>query len=449
MKTADYDLAVIGAGSGGIGAALAAGRKGLRTLLLEIQHIIGGAAVNSMVNVWEPGIGGTGIPFDIYKEMRKIPGSTGIYSFGRHICWPDSNNPYFPGGELLLDPEREYADSLRRYGSRGIVLDEASIRRMRHGVVFEPEAYRTAVNAMMNKTGRIDLHTGTSFTSVSVKNGRAVSAVLTDGTEVRSRFWIDGTNTGAFCRSCGVPVLPREDRLLNAVTLMYRITPCSSPAIENTPEPLPAECWWRDSYPLINCVQFPNGDRLCNMLPTMEGPEYVTLPEEEAYRECRRRVFAHWNWLQREYPEFRSYKLKSIASRAGVRETVHIKCEYMLSESDLIDGVPKQKAPDIIAIADHAMDRHGKGGGCRELDNPFGIPFHSLIPEGLRNVLISSMASGFTPEAATSCRLSRTMMQIGQAAGTAAALAADADSAFQDVPAGVLRKLLKEQHVTL
>jgi flavin-dependent dehydrogenase len=73
MNYKRYGLAVIGAGSGGIGAALAAGRMGLKTVLIEEQELIGGTAVNSGVNVWEPGIGGTGIPFDIYRRLTRIP----------------------------------------------------------------------------------------------------------------------------------------------------------------------------------------------------------------------------------------------------------------------------------------------------------------------------------------------------------------------------------------
>ena len=75
--TERYDLAVIGAGSGGIGAALAAARFGLSVLLIEKADTLGGTAVRGGVHVWEPGVGGTGIPFDIYRRLRRIPDSGG------------------------------------------------------------------------------------------------------------------------------------------------------------------------------------------------------------------------------------------------------------------------------------------------------------------------------------------------------------------------------------
>ncbi|MDA3923900.1 MAG: FAD-dependent oxidoreductase [Kiritimatiellae bacterium] len=51
--------------------------------------------------------------------------------------------------------------------------------------------------------------------------------------------------------------------------------------------------------------------------------------------------------------------------------------------------------------------------------------------------------------AASSCRLSRTMMQLGQAAGTAAALAKELDVDLPSVPSERLRDALRKQHVQL
>lgn len=49
-----YDLAVIGGGSGGFGAALAAARAGLRVLLVERGPMLGGNSTLVGVNTWEP-----------------------------------------------------------------------------------------------------------------------------------------------------------------------------------------------------------------------------------------------------------------------------------------------------------------------------------------------------------------------------------------------------------
>ena len=74
------DLAVIGGGSGGFGAALAAARQGLDVVLVERADRLGGNSVRGGVHCWEMGAGGTGIPFDLYRRLRQIPGAVGIYS---------------------------------------------------------------------------------------------------------------------------------------------------------------------------------------------------------------------------------------------------------------------------------------------------------------------------------------------------------------------------------
>jgi glycine/D-amino acid oxidase-like deaminating enzyme len=92
------DIAVVGAGSGGIGAALAAERAGARVLLIERSPTIGGTAVRAGVSTWEPVAGATGVPFEIYLALRERPDAVACYSYGRHICMPRPGEAPFPGG---------------------------------------------------------------------------------------------------------------------------------------------------------------------------------------------------------------------------------------------------------------------------------------------------------------------------------------------------------------
>ena len=150
----DFDLVVVGAGSGGFGAALAASRQGCRVLLIEKSESLGGNAARGGVNNWEPGVGGTGIPFELYKRMRRTPLAAGIYSFGRHRAWQGPEVvPSVPGGELVIDPSRRYVDSLRRFGAPPLALAEAFRRAHWHGVPYEPEGYAAEMEAMLAETG--------------------------------------------------------------------------------------------------------------------------------------------------------------------------------------------------------------------------------------------------------------------------------------------------------
>ena len=149
------DLLVVGGGAGGFAAALAGARRGARTVLVEKSDTLGGNAVRCGVNCWEPGAGGTGIPFDLYRRLRRIPRAVGIYSFGRHGCWYDPRRePYrYPGGEQLIDAGRCYLDTLRRYGSSGLAADEQFCRRYWHGVPFEPEIMHRTMWELLEETG--------------------------------------------------------------------------------------------------------------------------------------------------------------------------------------------------------------------------------------------------------------------------------------------------------
>jgi hypothetical protein len=122
----------------------------------------------------------------------------------------------------------------------------------------------------------------------------------------------------------------------------------------------------------------------------------------------------------------------------------------VLTEQDLRAGLSGQRHADIICLADHSLDTHGSHAhGSGEPREPYGVPYRCLIPKGQRNLLIACRAASFSSLAASSCRLSRTMMQLGQAAGTAAALAQELRVDLPDVPPDRLRAALRDQHVQL
>ena len=458
---ARYDLIVVGIGSGGFGAALAAARLGLSVLCLEKADRIGGNAVRAGVSMWEPGVGGTGFPFEIYKRLKELPDAVGIYSFGRHISW--DGWAAFPGGEHVIDLQRRYADTLRRHRGPGRPTDEAFRKDKWHGVVFEPDRYEQVLRDMLLETGHVTLRTQITFKTVEHKNGRIIALRLTTGERVTARFYIDSTGDGVLCRACGCEMMygqESKDRFgepgapakpnpqINGVTLIFRISPAAKPGIEPFASDIPAECWW-GKFPAMSAVKYPNGDYNCNMLPTMRGEEFAQRGYENSLEECRRRVYAFWHHVQQNWPEFQRYRITWIAPALGIRESTRVVCRYILTERDLRAGLSGQEHPDIIAIADHSLDRHGTGGGSRELTEPYGIPYRCLVAKGMTNVLVACRGAGFSSIAASSCRLSRTMMQLGQAAGTAAALAKELSVDLPDVPPERLRAALRAQHVEL
>jgi len=448
------DVAVIGGGSAGFAAAWSAAHLGSSVVLVEKAPMLGGTSTYAGVNNWEPGMGGTGVPYRVYQKLTKIPNAAGVYVFDRHCMWRKPSEPYtFPGGVLKVDPSLPYAKSLLRHGPG--MGNEAWFRANCHGVIFEPDALARVMDGMLRETGRCTTLTNTAFAQAEQTNGPLRSVVLADGRRLRAKVFVDATD-GVLCRQLGCELMFGRDARaafdepgapaeplpqLNGATLMFRVTPTSTPAVEPLTADIPTKSWW-GGFPYVFATTYPNGDLGLNMLPTMKGQEAVALGPDAAYAECRRRVLAEWHWLQTSYAEFRNYRLLSIAPVLAYRETRRVRGEYVLTQHDLIAGLSKQTHPDLIAIADHPMDNHGGGGPSGELREEYGIPYRCLLPRGTENVLVAGRAASFSAIAASSCRLSRTMMQLGEAAGVAAHLAVTRGTPLRAVPASDIRALM-------
>ncbi|AHF94646.1 hypothetical protein OPIT5_22640 [Opitutaceae bacterium TAV5] len=462
-------MVVVGGGSGGFAAALAAARSGGEVLLVEKSDSLGGNAVRGGVNTWEPGVGGTGIPFDLYRRLQRYPGAVGIYSFGRHIAWqPADGGRRFPGAELLIDPARRYLDTLRRFGAPPSFAEERFRREHWHGVQFEPDVYASAMEAMLRETGCCTLWKNTRLVDLASEGRKITSLVLDNGKTVTASCFVDATADIVLGRRAGCATsLGQEPRSLygepgapltpgpfiNGVTLCYRVSPAGEAGVEPLPPDIPRHCWWNEGFPVASCARYPGGDYNINSLPTMDGCEAMRLGYADAYAECRRRIRAHWHHLQTTFTEFQRYRLASVAPALGVREGPRLLGRYVLTEHDLVAGLAGQRHDDIIALADHAKDTHGNEtgrSGARELAAPYGVPFRCLLPLEFDNLMVACRGASFSSVAVSSCRLSRTMMQLGQAAGTAAALAIRhrCDSPA-DVSPGLLRESLIGQHVEL
>ena len=151
------------------------------------------------------------------------------------------------------------------------------------------------------------------------------------------------------------------------------------------------------------------------MLPTLQGAEYFALGDQ-ADTIGKSRVYAYWNYLQRE-KGLCGYTLKRIYD-AGIRESYRLKGKYILKEQDVRSGLSRQpKIGRTVAIADHAMDIHGKSGMCKEVEAPYEIPLECAMPNEFQNLFVSCRGASFTHIAASSVRLSRTMLSMGEGVG--------------------------------
>ena len=184
----------------------------------------------------------------------------------------------------------------------------------------------------------------------------------------------------------------------------------------------------RTSDPVAWCIRGPGGEITVNMLPTIEGEALLNYTGEELRRECRARVLAYFRWL-REHSVLSGYEISEICPMIGFRESWRLWGRYVLTHTDILRGCPEDTGPeDVIVVADHPTDTHGRtnvaGMRCAPTGK-YGIPYECLLPREIGNLLVACRGSSFSHIAASSARLSRTMIGLGEAAGCAAVLSLD------------------------
>lgn len=162
--------------------------------------------------------------------------------------------------------------------------------------------------------------------------------------------------------------------------------------------------------------------------------------------EAREQVFELYEFLKAHCDAFEHSTLLSTASEIGVRESRMIDGVYKLTQQDLIDCV---KFEDAIALGNYDIDIHNpEGGGTSHYYFPMGqyysIPYRALLPQNIDNLFVAGRCISVTHEAQASIRIMPIVCCIGEATGTAAALAAEQNVTPAQVDPKLLRQRLKE-----
>ena len=416
------DVCIIGAGSAGIGAALASARAGASTILVEKENKVGGTSTMSYVNNWEPGPG-CNYSEEIFRRLKK-KNAAGV---ARLIHTYKKEEPY---GLSQVDTSLNYYFSLRR--------SDLDVKTQCASIVFDENKFDEVVRQMLIETGQCKLLLNTVFIKAFTKNHKikSIEAISTFGKEkfvISADIFIDCSGNAALCRKVGCEVMVGEEaqsvfgepsapekasNLFNAISLCYKIKPTEKKSQEQKELAL-------FNYAISAHITGSAGEskRLTvNPLGIIEGDKIFTSGIDNTYEYAKKQVDKHWAKLKT-YPRFKDYEFDSYAPNLGIRESYRVKCEYILTQHDLLDGLAKQQHPDIISVADHPADLHGKNTSLKIVKEAYGIPYRCLIPEGFDNLLVAGKCAGFSHIAASSCRLSRTMMSLGHAAGFAAWLA--------------------------
>lgn len=417
-RSQSVDVLVIGGGPAGIGAAVAAARQGARTLLVESQGRLGGAATSSLVcgiirtTGWD-----TGIFHEFLQELEAL-------DCVRHE----------PGGIHYI---------------YNVVPDVYAI--LAANKVMEAGAeilFRTRVGDL--------LHDGDTVTGATLLNrsGR---------TQIRAAVTIDCTGDGVIAAQAGVPcdLGDPQDGRLQAVSLNFQLAGVepdklmapdafiarSRQAIADGKLDLPAYLtelpgWWVSPSRVQHGLQLFQLDLNTQIDPT----DAASLSRGEL--ECQQRIFQLWRFL-RTLPGYQQSILNRVASSLGVREGRRIHGHYTLTADDVLNA---RKFPDGIAPSSFYMDLHDgqakDAAYVRSLSPPEGdhyeIPYRCLVPVDVQGLLVAGRCLSSTREANGSARLQITCMHMGQAAGTAAALCASDDIQPAHLDGTTLRAHLAE-----
>jgi len=160
--------------------------------------------------------------------------------------------------------------------------------------------------------------------------------------------------------------------------------------------------------------------------------------------EGRRQCFELFRFLKDRIPGFENCVMLSTGPNIGIRESRRIKGVYQLTADDLLRNVMFE---DAIAMAGYPIDIHSPNNAESEhrFMKPgswYSVPYRSLISREMKNLIVAGRCISASHEALAAIRVTPMVMAMGQAAGTAAAMAGKIGAAVQDIDIHSLREML-------
>lgn len=408
----ETDVLVLGGGPAGFSAAVCAARTGAQTMLIEQCGAVGGVATSGLMSHWTGNTKG-----GIYEEILE-----------RSM---DCSNPQ------TINPEKLKSVMLT-------MLDEAGVT--------------------------LQLYT---FASAPIMDGDGIQGVITESKSGReaimAKIIIDATGDGDIAASAGVPFHKgREtDGKMQPMTLMFKVAgvdysravfpgafesnhvvpkgKIQDLAKEHLPFPAGHVLLYRTSLP---------GIVTCNMTNCIDvdGTSAKDLTKAELL--CRSQIEPIVAFLKEFVPGFEDCYVISSSSLIGVRETRHFEGEYTLTEQDILEA----KVFDDWAVtrAHFNFDVHSLSGAGLDVtgaqhefkqNKGYTIPYRCLVPKKVDDLFLAGRNISGTHKAHSNFRAMPICANMGQAAGTAAALCCKLDVTPRNLDVAVLQNALRSQGV--
>jgi FAD dependent oxidoreductase len=164
----------------------------------------------------------------------------------------------------------------------------------------------------------------------------------------------------------------------------------------------------------------------------------------EAELAGRRQALEYVRFLVDRVPGYERARLAALSTQVGVRETRRVFGDARLTADDVLSA---RQFDDQVGLCGAPLEDHHDGDGTRWRYLPdgqvVGIPFATLVARDAANVLVAGRCFSATHDAHASVRSMAQCMAMGQAAGTAAALAATAGVEVRELGFGRLSAALR------
>jgi len=410
----DADVLVCGGGCAGLAAALSAARNGAKTVLIERAGFAGGI------------ITAVGLPyFDgiaNIKDSKIIVRGIGLELLAKSgVVAPDAThtpkyNPTIPnveGFKLLADrmltAEKEHLHVLYHSMACGVEMDGDRI-----GAVL-----------VANKAGLV---------------------------RVRAKTVIDCTGDADVAAWSGAPT--EKSAELQPLTLHFRIGNVKrTPDIGKNCRVALEKAHERGDLPMFYgpgvMFMFAENELYIHGIRVSADatdPDALTRAEMQG----RSDAWAMFEAWKKDVPGFENSYFQCAAPFIGVRETRRIVGQHVLTENEITAAKPFD---DAIATGCWYLDIHPNTttpGSAWKVEkkalDPYDIPYRSLLPQKVTNLLVAGRCHSATRLASSSTRVTVTAMAMGEAAGLAAAVAAKGGTSPIALDGAEIRKKLRAQN---
>lgn len=411
---AKTEVLVVGSGTAGIAAAVAAARIGAKTLIVERYGCLGGALTVSNVSSYS-------------------------YSVNR-----------FP--EVLSGIPKEIDERCRAYGAfdydyRG------------KGIFVDAELYKCMLDEWMAEEG-IDVLLHTTVVGAYVVDGvllgvythtkSGIGIILADRT-------VDASGDGDVSFYAGVPYLKSKPQEIQPVSVVFGISDVDTEKFKKhflTPgnngfatvfEAAAAAGEWKSkkrggAWKILT----PAGD-IKSLNLTLVHEIDATNPFDLTHAEIEgRRQIIHIIELFHKYGKdigLGNCTLRAIAPQLGLRETRRIEGEYCITEQDVRE---QRRFDDEIGRLICTIDLLGdkKNSYMPQTAETFSVPYRATVPKGVEGLLVAGRCVSCDRASFGALRLMVGCAVTGQAAGAAAALSAKSGASVRAVDLTALRAAL-------